>query len=119
MLLLGMSFTTKADDPEQAPDIEEVGLYYDPVKTGHGGNPYPRMPMKTPKAYISGHTLLINGISSDYIVRLYDEDGNLVCSIPVWGGTGSDTVMLPSTLSGDYEVSIFVGSFCFSGYINL
>ena len=118
MFVCGLCFTARAEGPETQ-DGNEIELSIDRGKSGGVDIPLPRTPIKMPKAWICNHTLLICGIGGEYTVRLYDEDGELVYFIPVWGATGCDTILLPSMLSGDYEVSIFVGSFCFSGFINL
>jgi hypothetical protein len=53
----------------------------------------------------------------DYLLNIKDEDGNVVFSTVVW--SAQTEVVLPSTLSGDYEIELVMGNWLFSGWINL
>lgn len=86
------------------------GISYDDSKT------YPdktRTPVKRPTAYISGHTLYINGCEG-CVLQLV-QNGEVVYSIVIT----SDTVELPETFMGDYELQILRGDICFWADIEL
>ena len=81
---------------------------------GHG---YPKSPMQPPTVYIEDHTLSFTVDHPDYLLNIKDEDGNVVFSTVVW--SAQTEVVLPSTLSGDYEIELVMGNWLFSGWINL
>jgi hypothetical protein len=53
----------------------------------------------------------------DYILYIKDEDGDVVFTTTVY--SAQTQVVLPSTLSGDYEVELVMGNWLFTGWINL
>jgi hypothetical protein len=53
----------------------------------------------------------------DYILYIKDEDGDVVFTTTVY--SAQTQVVLPSTLSGDYEVELVMGNWLFTGYITL
>ena len=81
---------------------------------GHG---YPKSPMQPPTVYIEDHTLSFAVDHPDYLLNIKDEDGNVVFSTVVW--SAQTEVVLPSSLSGDYEIELVMGNWLFSGWINL
>ena len=81
---------------------------------GHG---YPKSPMQPPTVYIEDHTLSFTVDHPDYLLNIKDEDGNVVFSTVVW--SAQTEVVLPSSLSGDYEIELVMGNWLFSGWINL
>ena len=58
-------------------------------------------------------------ISSLFILLLNtkDEGGNVVFTTVVY--SAQTEVVLPLTLSGDYEIELVMGNWLFSGWINL
>ena len=82
-----------------------------------GGNGYPRSPIEVPLVYIEDHTLTFAVGHPDYTLIIKDEDGDVVYTTTVFS---TDTeVILPSTLSGDYEVNLVMGNWLFTGWISL
>ncbi len=81
---------------------------------GHG---YPKSPMQAPTVYIEDYTLSFVVGHPDYLLNIKDEDGNVVFSTVVW--SAQTEVVLPSSLSGDYEIELVMGNWLFSGWINL
>lgn len=53
----------------------------------------------------------------DYTLQLLDEDGVVVYSVNCLSGTTQ--VVLPSTLTGDYEIMVIRGGTYYVGYIEL
>lgn len=85
-------------------------VYYDDVNTLPG---HPRTPVKCPTASIVGHTLYITGCE-DCILQLMLGD-KTVYSIVIT----ADTVELPESLDGNYELRIVQGNYCFWAEIEL
>lgn len=96
-------------------EVELTVKYHDPTA---GNNDLPRGPVQIPQVFIDGYTLYITGVSGDYTLQLETADG-VAYSVPIQGSTGSDTVVLPSMLSGTYELCLYAGGYCFSGEIEL
>ena len=89
----------------------EVG-YTDP---NYDKPPYPKTPVLVPEVSIDGYTLTFDDACLGCELRLLDENGILVYSTTIT----SNTLVLPAYLSGDYELQIISGIYCFYGYINL
>ena len=81
---------------------------------GHG---YPKSPMQPPTVYIEDHTLSFTVDHPDYLLNIKDEDGDVVFTTVVY--SAQTEVVLPSTLSGDYDIELVMGNWLFSGWINL
>ena len=89
----------------------EVG-YYDPTYN----QPDPqRTPILVPEVTIDDYTLTFDDSCLGCELRLLDEDGALVYSTTIT----SNTLVLPAYLSGEYEIQIVSGIYCFYGYIEL
>ena len=86
-------------------------------KTISLGNGYGKGPDAIPFVYIEDYTLSFEVSHPDYLLNIKDEDGNVVFSTVVW--SAQTEVVLPSTLSGDYEIELVMGNWLFSGWINL
>ena len=82
-----------------------------------GGNGNPRTPIEVPLVYIEDYTLSFETNHPDYVLTLKDEDGDVVYTTTVF--STDIEVILPSTLSGDYEVNLVMGNWLFTGWINL
>ena len=92
-----------------------LSVNYDEEQPISHGNP--KAPMLAPKVYIEDYTLLFAVDHPDYILNIMDEDGAVVYSTVVY--STQTQVVLPSTLSGDYEIQLVMGNWLFSGWINL
>lgn len=82
-----------------------------------GGNGNPRSPIEVPLVYIEDYTLTFAVGHPDYTLIIKDEDSNVVYTTTVF--STNIEVILPSTLSGDYEVNLVMGNWLFTGGINL
>ena len=88
--------------------------YEDNKPIGHGNT---RSPIEVPLVYIEDNILAFEAYHPDYVLNIMDENGDVVYSTTVFS---TDTeVILPSTLSGDYEVNLIMGNWLFTGWINL
>ena len=91
----------------------QVGIF-DPTAAGDKGS---RSPIASPNVSLDDHTLYTDAVWFDATLQVLDEDGNVVYTTFVPAGT--PTVVLPSTLSGDYELQLIQGYWYFYGYITL
>ena len=75
----------------------------------------PRSAILIPQVEIEDNVLNFNTPIDGYTLRLLDEDGYVVFTtiIPI----GTTSMVLPSYLSGEYEIQIIQGNLCFYGYI--
>ena len=76
-----------------------------------------RGPVLVPEVSIEGYTLFFGTPCDGSVLRLLDEDGFVVYSTVI--PTGTTTLPLPTTLSGDYELQIIRDGWCFYGWIIL
>lgn len=81
------------------------------------GNGNPRSPIEVPLVYIEDYTLSFETSHPDYTLIIKDEDGYVVYTTTVF--STDIEVILPSTLSGDYEVNLIMGNWLFTGLITL
>lgn len=88
--------------------------YEDDKPIGHGNG---RAPMRPPVVYIEDYTLSFVVDHPDYTLTIKDEDGVLVYTTIVF--SAQTEVVLPSALSGNYEISLVMGNWLFTGWINL
>ena len=117
MMMLMMVFlllTSISVSAKQPTDINLEAGYVDPED--EGGDPH-RSPILIPEVGIDNYTLTFYTPCDGCTLRLLDENDNIafVTMIPV----GSTTLVLPSYLSGEYQIQIISGNICFKGYINL
>jgi hypothetical protein len=117
MMMLMMAFlllTSISVSAKQPTDINLEAGYVDPED--EGGDPH-RSPILIPEVGIDNYTLTFYTPCDGCTLRLLDENDNIafVTMIPV----GSTTLVLPSYLSGTYQIQIISGNICFWGNINL
>ena len=76
-----------------------------------------RGPVLVPEVDLDGSTLSLITPCDGCEILLLDENGGVVYStvIPV----GTTSLVLPSYLSGEYEIQIIRDNFCFFGFIEL
>lgn len=110
------SFATTPDTPVIIGDSIhlELNLYYDRTKNGIQ---HPKAPVLPPSVYQRNHTLYLEYGCYDSTIILYDDSGAEVFSYNVV--EDSDTIEIPSYISGQYELHIHRGNFCFWGLIEL
>ena len=112
MALLPLSsLHVSAQNPD---DIDLEAGYIDPSS---GEESTPRSPVLIPHVGINGYSLIFYTPCDGCILRLSDENNNVVYTTVI--PTGSTTLVLPSYLSGEYKIEIIQGIYCFWGYIIL
>ena len=97
------------------PDIIDLGVgIEDPEHGALGGQ---KSPVTIPEINLEDHTLFFYTPCDGCTLRLLDANDNVVYSTVI--STGTTSLVLPSTLSGEYEIQIIQGNICFYGYIIL
>ena len=81
------------------------------------GNQPSRGPIDPPTVYLENYTLTFATSHPEYVLYIKDENETVAYSTVVTSATKE--VVLPSTLSGDYEIQLVTGNWCFWGYITL
>lgn len=76
-----------------------------------------RGPVDVPTVYLDDYTLTFEINHPEYVLYIKDEYETVVYSMVVT--SAMTEVVLPSTLSGDYEIQLIMGNWCFWGYIEL
>ncbi len=84
---------------------------------GYGDLPHPKSPVVPPQIGIEDYTLFIYSGCEDATLVLVDENDNEVFSQEIEDDT--DQIVLPTTLSGTYELRIYRGNYMFYGEIEL
>ncbi len=82
-----------------------------------GGNGHPKTPITAPKVYINDYMLLFEANHPEYVLYIKDEDDNVVYTTTVY--STQTQVVLPSTLSGDYQIELVMNYWLFIGWISL
>ena len=112
LTLIGIMFLGTANHAMQ---LVPLSVYIeDPMSVGHGAA---KSSDETPTVYIEDYTLLFEANHPEYVLNIKDEDGDTVYTTVVY--SAQTQVVLPSTLSGDYEIELTEGSLLFVGWINL
>lgn len=109
LFILLMNVSAMAWDP-----IPLTVSYDDEQPLGPG---YPKTPITAPKVYIDDYTLLFEANHPEYVLNIKDEDDNVVYTTTVY--SAQTQVVLPSTLSGDYQIELVMGYWHFTGWIIL
>ena len=93
--------------------IPLTGGYIDPKE----GEEYHRSQALVPELEIDDYTLFFLTPCDSCVLRLLDEDGAVVYTTVIPSHTTS--LVLPSYLSGEYEIQIIQGNIYFWGYVEL
>lgn len=110
-----MAFSTQAyADNDSGTSINLEVSIYDP--TGNIGGPH-KGPVLIPEVSLDGHTLYFFTPCDGFTLNLVDENEVVVYTIVI--PTGATSLVLPATLSGDFELQLISGNYCFWGWIGL
>lgn len=107
VLSVGSSFA-------QTPSLPLVAK---PTNQGSVHNPLPKSPIQIPEVYLDGNTLSFDAAIEGCEVRLLDEDENVIFSDFI--AISQTSLVLPSTLTGTFELQIIRGNFIFYCEIEL
>ena len=78
---------------------------------------YPRSPIEPWYIDQNGYVLTMSATPYDYTLTLYDENDVLAYSVFVPAGTTQ--IVLPATLSGNFEIRFETPTYYYYGYITL
>lgn len=81
------------------------------------GNGHPKSPIEPPTVYIENDTLMFEADHPEYVLNIKDEEDEVVYTTSVYSSVTQ--VILPSSLSGNYEIELIMGNWKFTGYITL
>ena len=87
------------------------------IKDGELGNGNTLAPPRPWYIYEDNFVLTLPAFEDDYTLELRDENGVVVYSVFV--PTGTTMVVLPSTLSGSFEIRLVGDTYYYRGYIDL
>lgn len=114
VLLLALALLPLSNEGVMAQSIDFTVGYVDPKD---GDDDQQRSQDLVPEVSIDGYTLTFYTPCDGCVLRLIDENDNVVYSTVI--PTGATSLVLPSYLSGDYEIQIVQGNIYFYGYIYL
>jgi hypothetical protein len=75
--------------------------------------PIEKEPILVPSVSLEGYTLIFITPCDGSTLRLVDANDNVVYSTVI--PTGATSLVLPSSLSGEYQIQIIQGNLCFYG----
>ena len=91
-----------------------VGYDQENTTIGHG---YGKSPIRPPMVYIDDYTLSFTADHPEYVLTIRNEENDVVYTTVV---SSSETqVVLPATLSGEYQIELAMGGWLFTGWITL
>ena len=114
LLLLYISLLCVTTLSAQKDSIPLNAGYFDPYE-GLGG--HPRGPVDPPTVYLENYTLTFAANHPEYVLYIKDENETVVYSTVVT--SAATEVVLPSTLSGNYEINLVMNEWYFWGHIEL
>ncbi len=117
VLLLASSFSDVIAQNSGEYNGDEIILHTSIIDPTKDNGPIRRSPIHVPSISIDDHTLFFNSSCDGCTLRLYNEEGDLVVNLII--PDNSSTISLPSFLTGEYEIQIIRGNYCFYGYIKL
>ena len=98
-------------------DPEGIVLHLGYEDPNDGDDGLQRSPILVPEISLDGYSVIFDTPCDGCTLRLVDANDNVVYSTVI--PTGTTSLVLPSSLSGEYKIEIIQGNLCFYGYINL
>lgn len=94
---------------------DKIPMTHIPCGSTHGGNG--KSPEVTWYIDLTNNVITMSATPCDYTLNLYDEDEDVVYSVFVPAGTTQ--VVLPTTLSGSFELRFETETYYYYGFIYL
>ena len=94
---------------------EKIPMTHMPAGSTHGGST--KSPVDLWCVDLTDNIITMSATPCDYTLNLYDEDGEIVYSVFVPAGTTQ--VILPTTLSGEFELRFETDTYYYYGYITI
>ena len=98
-------------------DPEGIVLHVGYEDPDFGNEGLQKSPISVPEISLDGYSVIFDTPCDGCTLRLVDANDNVVYSTVI--PTGTTSLVLPSSFSGEYEIQIIQGNLCFYGYINL
>lgn len=114
VLMLGLLASGRVQAFCDVPTPVPVELIRD---TDMGSYKYPKLPLLIPSIALDDHTLYLYRGCDNTTIELVDENDMVVFSTLVAEGT--ETIELPASLTGTYEIRIIRGGITFVGEVVL
>ena len=115
MMLFAASLNVKADG--ELLNLSIQNPIHNDDNTNEGAGVLPKSPVQIPEVYLDGHTLSFDAAIEGCTVRLLDEDENVIFSDFI--EENQTSLLLPSTLTGTFELQIIRGDIIFYCEIEL
>ena len=115
VLVFSALFCNAEELNEGLTEGEKIVLHVGILDPTEPWEPIKKAPVRVPSVSIEDYTLYFASSCDGCPLRLLDENGMVVYSTVIPPGTKS--LLLPAYLSGDYQIQIVRGRFCFWGYI--
>lgn len=115
-IFMGHAQSTTPSTPSNPTKLEFEVKIYTPVVT----KPRPKAPAKlptSPDATLSENNLTFLDSHAEYTLYIIDEDGEEVYEVFIPENTS--IITLPLNLSGEYELQLVRGEYCFYTYVEL
>jgi hypothetical protein len=97
----------------------DLDLVAERIKKEPMGNDYPRSPVNIPSASIDDHTLYLCEGHPDYVLQLVDPEDEDIIVYEVLIPANVNSIVLPSSLIGEYVIQLLWTDWRFWGYIEL
>lgn len=97
----------------------ELDLIAERIKIDPIGNPPDRNPISIPDASIDDHTFYLYGSHPEYVLQLVDPEDEDIIIYQVLIPANVNSVVLPSSLVGEYMIQLLWTDWRFWGYIEL
>ena len=114
LCIFAMPAFMNAQLPHQSRPIPFIKGYVNPTKPWPG---HPKSPVVEPTVYIDGNVLTFETPCDGCVLQLVDEDDEVVYTIII--PVGTTTLVLPSYISGTFELQIIDGEWMFYADIEL
>ncbi len=115
IMALAIFFATQMEAKCNEVCGSQVTMGYVKKGSGHAGGA--KAPIRPWYINQEENVITMSATPCDYTLSLYDEDGEVVYSVFVPAGTTQ--VVLPSTLSGSFELRFETDTYYYYGYIDL
>ena len=112
--LLACSLSQAQETTQETIDFDVIFTEVDDEPIGNG---IPKTPMRPPVVYIEDNTLTFAADHPEYNLIIKDENGDEVYQTIV--PSAEVQAVLPTFLSGDYQIELIMGIWKFSGYISI
>ena len=113
LLMLSVAIGSTTSICKADPIQVDVGYHiFDPI----GVPTIPRTPINIPKVFIDDKTMSFENLWGTYVLQILQGSTAVYTTIVPYG---TSSVVLPSTLSGNYEFRLVADSYYYYGYIAL